>query len=73
MKPTDINELCDGGAKINVKGTTTLCAKNTYVYVFSNWRIDEVYKHAMLQDPEITMGLKARFKEYTIDENYNLK
>jgi hypothetical protein len=56
-----LNELCDGGVKVNVKGSSSVVSKNTDVYVFSNYRIDECFKEDTKLD-----SLYARFKEYTI-------
>ena len=56
-----MNEVCDGGCKVNVKGGSNVLSKNTEVWVFSNYRIDDCFK-----DHERLDALHARFKEYTI-------
>lgn len=62
-----MNSVCDGGIKVNVKGSGTTITKNPWVYVLSNYRIDDCY-----EDKEKIQSLHARFKEYTLEE-YELK
>ena len=50
LAPNEINKLCDGGYLLNYKGGSTCCGKNTYVYVFSNFSIDEVYSNALTKN-----------------------
>jgi hypothetical protein len=49
---------------LNYKGGSTCCGKNTYVYVFSNFSIDEVYTHALAKNGMATAGLHERFNQY---------
>lgn len=58
-----LNSICDGGVKMNVKGSGVMITKNPYVYVFSNYRIDDCY-----EDKEKIQSLHARFIEYTLEE-----
>lgn len=48
---------------MNVKGSGVMITKNPYVYVFSNYRIDECY-----EDKEKIQSLHARFVEYTLKD-----
>ena len=56
-----MNSICDGGVKMNCKGSGTMLTKNPTVHVLSNYRIDECYT-----DAEKTKTLKARFNEYEL-------
>ena len=56
-----LNSICDGGVKMNCKGSGTMLTRNPTVYVFSNYKIDECYK-----DCEKTASLHARFQEYEL-------
>lgn len=46
---------------MNCKGSGTMISKNPYVYVFSNYLIDECYN-----DTEKVKSLHARFQEYEL-------
>jgi hypothetical protein len=46
---------------MNCKGSGTMLTKNPYVYVLSNYRIDECYA-----DTEKLKSLHARFVEYEL-------
>lgn len=41
----DLNRICDGGAKVNVKGGTCMLAIDVVVHVLSNMNIKECYKN----------------------------
>ncbi|QCO93527.1 replication-associated protein [Gopherus associated circular DNA virus 8] len=55
-----LNSMCDGGAKMNVKGSTTMLSWTPTVWVCSNYSIDDCYKKC---DSELLSTLKNRFIE----------
>lgn len=59
-----LNLLCDGGAKMNVKGSSTVIYEYPIVYVFSNHRISEVYDKVAEKNPNLLQTLYSRFNEY---------
>ena len=43
LKMSELNRICDGGAKMNTKGGTVELAKDVIVHIVSNYSIDECY------------------------------
>lgn len=58
-----LNLLCDGGCKMNVKGSSTVIDDFPIVYVFSNHRIEEVYDKVAEKNPALLQTLYSRFRE----------
>ena len=56
----ELNRICDGGKKVNVKGGTTVLNKECVVYIVSNFNIQECYKKA---EKNILETLYNRFNE----------
>ena len=56
----DLNRICDGGKKVNVKGGTTVLNKECVVYICSNYNIQECYKKV---EKPILETLYNRFNE----------
>lgn len=56
----ELNRICDGGKKVNVKGGTTVLNKECVVYIISNFNIQECYKKA---EKNILETLYNRFNE----------
>lgn len=68
----ELNRLCDGGAKVNVKGGTVQLASDVVIYICSNYNIKECYKKA---DPIVLESLYNRFNEkmcYKTNEKYEV-
>lgn len=68
----ELNRLCDGGAKVNVKGGTLQLASDVVIYICSNYNIKECYKKA---DPVALESLYNRFNEkmcYKNEEKYEV-
>lgn len=65
----ELNRICDGGSKVNVKGGTTVLNPKCVVYVCSNFNIKECYKK--VEEP-ILETLYNRFNEkMCVNENGN--
>lgn len=58
-----LNALCDGGLKVNVKGSSTIVHPECVVYICSNYNIKECYEKACKDKPEVIEGLYNRFNE----------
>lgn len=43
LKVSELNRICDGGAKVNTKGGTVELAKDVIVHIVSNYSIEECY------------------------------
>jgi len=56
----ELNRLCDGGAKMNVKGGSTIIHKYPQVIIVSNYRIDDVYHEV---NAFVLESLHNRFNE----------
>lgn len=56
----ELNRICDGGKKVNVKGGTTVLNKECVVYIISNFNIQDCYKKA---EKNILETLYNRFNE----------
>ena len=56
----ELNRLCDGGAKVNVKGGTVQLASDVVIYVCSNYNIKNCYKKT---DQVVLESLYNRFTE----------
>ena len=56
----ELNRICDGGKKVNVKGGTTVLNKECVVYIVSNFNIQDCYKKA---EKNILETLYNRFNE----------
>lgn len=56
----ELNTICDGGAKVNVKNSTTILRYDVTVYIISNYSIAECYSKA---DSGILDTLYNRFNE----------
>lgn len=54
----ELNRLCDGGAKVNTKGSTLLLRSDVVVWIFSNYDISSCYKNC---DENILETLNNRF------------
>ena len=54
----DLNRICDGGAKVNTKGGTTILHPACVVYINSNFSIEGCYKKA---EKVLIESLKNRF------------
>lgn len=54
----EINRLCDGGAKVNTKGSTVVLRHDVVLWIFSNYDISSCYKNC---EPQILSTLKNRF------------
>lgn len=68
----ELNRLCDGGAKVNVKGGTVQLASDVVIYICSNYNIKECYKKA---DSVVLESLYNRFNEkmcYKNEEKYEV-
>lgn len=61
-----LNRICDGGAKVNVKGGTVQLRYDVQVIIISNYSIEECYNKA---DLVLIESLKNRFNE--IDSSNN--
>jgi hypothetical protein len=60
----ELNRVCDGGAKVNVKGSTTTLCKLPQVVVVSNYSISDCYHKA---DQVVLKALYNRFEEMEYD------
>lgn len=58
-----LNLLCDGGAKVNIKGSSTIIYEFPIVYVFSNHSISDVYQKVGEKNPNLLQTLYSRFTE----------
>lgn len=56
----ELNRICDGGSKVNIKGGTTVLNQKCVVYVLSNFNIKDCYKK--VEEP-ILETLYNRFNE----------
>ena len=56
----ELNRICDGGSKVNVKGGSTILHPQCYVYICSNYNIKDCYSKA---EDEIKETLYNRFIE----------
>ena len=56
----ELNRICDGGAKVNVKGSSTQLKQDVVVYICSNYNIKECYKKS---EEIILESLYNRFNE----------
>lgn len=56
----ELNRICDGGAKVNVKGSSSQLMQNVVVYICSNYNIKDCYKKA---DEVVLNSLYNRFEE----------
>lgn len=56
----ELNRICDGGTKVNVKGGTTVLASDVVVYIVSNYNIKDCFKK--VEEP-ILETLYNRFNE----------
>lgn len=63
-----LNRICDGGAKMNVKGSTVQLRWDCQVIILSNYSISECYSKV---DATILESLYNRFNESRSDENNN--
>lgn len=61
-----LNRICDGGAKVNVKGATVQLRYDPQVIILSNYSIAECYKNL---DNKILDSLYNRFIESRSDSN----
>ena len=61
-----LNRICDGGAKVNVKGATVQLRYDPQVIILSNYSIAECYKNL---DKKILDSLYNRFIESRSDSN----
>lgn len=76
-----LNLLCDGGAKVNVKGSSSIIYEYPIVYIFSNHSIKEVYQKVTEKDPALVNTLFSRFRElymvdydiYDISDGYSME
>lgn len=62
-----LNTLCDGGVKLNVKGGSLKLHRRPTVYVFSNYSIDDCFKNT---DDITRYALKNRFIEEKLTKRY---
>lgn len=58
-----LNMICDGNAKVNVKGSSTILYKYPIVYVFSNHNIADAYSKIAESNPSLLNTLYSRFRE----------
>lgn len=65
LKMSELNRICDGGAKMNTKGGTVELAKDVVVHIVSNYSIDECYSEQKNLDT-----LKNRFIENKLVKKY---
>lgn len=65
LKMSELNRICDGGAKVNTKGGTVELAKDVIVHIVSNYSIEECYSEANNWDT-----LKNRFIENKLNKVY---
>lgn len=65
LKMSELNRICDGGAKMNTKGGTVELAKDVVVHIVSNYSIDECYSEQKNIDT-----LKNRFIENKLVKKY---
>ena len=63
MSIQKLNALCDGGLKVNVKGSSTVVHPECVVYVCSNYNIKECYERVCKDKPDVIEGLYNRFNE----------
>lgn len=61
-----INSVCDGGAKVNTKGGSTLLNWTCVVYVLSNYFPREVYRRV---SKDTVRTLYSRFKVYAMQDH----
>lgn len=66
LKVSELNRICDGGAKVNTKGGTVELAPDVVVHIISNYSIDECYSEAKNLDT-----LKNRFIENRLIKKYD--
>lgn len=66
IKMSELNRICDGGAKMNTKGGTVELAKDVVVHIVSNYSIEECYSEQKNLDT-----LKNRFIENKLIKKYN--
>lgn len=64
----ELNRLCDGGAKMNVKGGTVQIRYDCQVIILSNFSIEECYPKV---SSVVLDSLRNRFIESRSDENNN--
>jgi hypothetical protein len=63
-----LNLICDGDSKVNIKGSSTVLYKFPVVYVLSNYSIKEAYEKVYEKNPEIVDTLYSRFRELYMDK-----
>lgn len=66
LKMSELNRICDGGAKVNTKGGTVTLAKDVVVHIVSNYSIEECYCEQKNLDT-----LKNRFIENKLIKKFN--
>lgn len=59
----ELNRICDGGAKVNIKGGSTQLHPECKVYICSNYNIKECYEKAVKEKPTVIESLYNRFNE----------
>lgn len=59
----ELNRICDGGAKVNVKGGTVQLKSDCVVWIVSNFNIKECYKKAAKEENIALEGLYNRFNQ----------
>lgn len=66
LKISELNRICDGGAKMNTKGGTVTLANDVIVHIISNYSIEECYSEAKNLET-----LKNRFFENRLVKKYD--
>ena len=56
----ELNRICDGGSKVNIKGGSTILHPQCYVYICSNYNIKDCYSKC---EDDIRETLYNRFNE----------
>lgn len=59
----ELDRICDGGAKVNVKGGSAVLDDECVVYIVSNFNIKECYGKACKEKPKLIDALYNRFTE----------
>ena len=66
LKMSELNRICDGGAKVNTKGSTVTLAKDVIVHIVSNYSMEECYS-----EQKDLSTLKNRFIENKLIKIFN--
>lgn len=65
---SDLNRICDGGAKMNIKGSTCTIVDTPTVFIISNLSLHKCYEKAYEKESELKMAIMNRFKEIDTKE-----